>query len=565
MRRSGVRALVALAAVAAVAIAGCSAGSGAENSNQPSSQPATSQAATGGASSAGGSSPSASAGQSSAAPGSSTGSASGSAPASSAAPSSSSSTLPPPSDASLTLGLVLEPVSLDFTTQSGAAIPQVLLDNVYETLVDQAQDGSIVPGLAKSWTVSDDGKTYDFQLRSGVKFSDGTPFTASDAAFSINYVKTKWTVNVAAAMKVVQSATAVSPTELKVVLSQPSNLWLFKMTTRIGAMISQKYVSKLATEAIGTGPYVFSNWKHGDSITLTRNPNYWGTPAPVKTVIFKYFQDPTAMNNAFLTGQIQVITTVQTPQALAQFENNSKYQIIDGTTNGKVMMTINNAKPPLNNLKVRQAINYALNKPALLKAAWAGYGTVIGSHEVPTDPWYVDLADKYPYDPTKAKQLLAEAGQSHLTLTLALPPVPYATAAAPIIVNDLAQVGITVKTSNVTFDNWLAKVYGKPYDYDLTIINHVEQYDVTTVFDGTPDYYTQYTNPQVAQLEKEGDAGDHATFIKDFQQVMNILADDAAAAWLWAFPNLMVADANVHGLPKNAIGESLNVFQLYVS
>ena len=472
---------------------------------------------------------------------------------------------PAPSDGTLTLGLVLEPVSLDFTTQSGAAIPQVLLDNVYETLVNQAQDGTIVPGLAEKWTVSPDGKTYDFTLRSGVTFSDGQPFTADDAVFSINYVKTKWTVNVAGAMKVVASATAVSPTELKVVLSHPDNLWLFKMTTRIGAMMSPKHVNALATEAVGTGPYVFSNWIHGDSITLTRNPHYWGSPALEKTIVFKYFKDPTAMNNALLTGQIQVITTVQIPQALKQFDDKSKYTIVDGTTNGKVMMTMNDGRAPLNDVRVRQAINYALDKEAILKGAWAGYGTVIGSHEVPTDPWYVDLANRYPHDVAKAKQLLAEAGQTHLTLTLALPPVPYAAAAAPIIVSQLAEAGITVKTTDVTFDNWLAKIFAKPYDYDLTIINHVEQYDVTTVFDGTPDYYTQYTNPEVARLEAEGLAGDNEPFIKDFQQVMRILADDAAAAWLWAFPNLMVADANVHGLPQNAIGESLNVFGLYTS
>jgi peptide/nickel transport system substrate-binding protein len=438
----------------------------------------------------------------------------------------------------------------------------VLLDNVYETLVNQAQDGSIVPGLASSWTVSPDRKTYDFTLRSGVTFSDGEPFTASDAAFSIDYVKTKWTVSVAGAMKAVASATAVSPTHLRVVLSQPDNLWLFKMTTRIGAMMSPKHVAHLATEAIGTGPYVFSNWVHGDSITLTRNPTYWGPPALEKTIVFKYFQDPTAMNNALLTGQIQVITTVQTPQALAQFDDKSKYTIIDGATNGKVMMTMNDGRAPLNDIRVRQAINYALDKPALLKAAWAGYGTVIGSHEVPTDPWYVDLADHYTHDVAKAKQLLAEAGHPHLTLTLSVPNLPYAQAAAPIIVSQLAQAGITVTTKNVTFPTWLDQTYGK-YNYDLTIINHVEQYDVTTVFDGTPDYYTQYTNPEVTKLEAEGLAGDHDTFIADFQKVMTILADDAAAAWLWAFPNLMVADANVHGLPENAIGESLPVAGLY--
>jgi peptide/nickel transport system substrate-binding protein len=469
------------------------------------------------------------------------------------------------SDATLTLGLVLEPVSLDFTTQSGAAIPQVLLDNVYETLVRQDQStGKLVPGLAKSWTVSSDQRTYTFQLRSGVTFSDGSPFTAADAVFSINYVKTRWTVPVSAQMKIVDSATAVSDTELKVVLSRPSNLWLYAMTTRIGAMMSPNGVADLANKALGTGPYTFASWNRGEQITLTRNDHYWGTEPNVKTVVFKYFQDPTAMNNALLTGGIQVITTVQTPQALAQFQNNPKFTVINGTTNGKVMMTINNAAKPLSDVRVRQAINYALDKNAILKTAWAGYGTVIGSHEVPTDPWYVNLGDKYPHDVAKAKQLLAEAGQTNLTLRLAVPPVPYAQAAAPIIVSQLAQAGITVKASNVTFDNWLAKIFAKPYDYDLTIINHVEARDVTTVFDGTPDYYTQYTNPKVAELEKAGDAGTPEELITDFQQVMTILADDAAAAWLWAFPNLMVADVTVHGLPQNAVGEALDVAQLSV-
>lgn len=470
---------------------------------------------------------------------------------------------PKPSDGTLKLGLVLAPASMDFTTTDGAAIPQVLLGNVYETLVTQAQDGTIQPGLAEKWTVSDDGRTYDFTIRSGVTFSDGTPFSAADAAFSIDYVKTKWTVGVAKAMDAVVSATAVSPTELKVVLREPNNLWLFKMTTRIGAMMSSQHVDSLATEAIGTGPFVVSDWRQDQSVTLTRNDSYWGAPAREKTIVFTYFSDPTAMNNALLTGDIQVITTVQTPQALSQFDDTSKYTIIDGTTNGKVMMTMNDARPPLNDVRVRQAINYALDKDAIVKAAWAGYGTPIGSHEVPTDPWYVDLADRYPHDVAKAKQLLADAGQTNLTLRLALPPVPYAAAAAPVIVSQLAQAGITVQTSDVTFDNWLGKIFAPPYDFDLTIINHVEQYDVTTVFSGKPDYYTQYTNPEVTKLETEGLAADHDTFIADFQKVMTTLADDAAAAWLWAFPNLMVADATVHGLPENAIGESLNVAGLY--
>lgn len=532
MISSRLRLLTAVGAVATLALAACSAGS----STLPSSASET------------GSTTAQQTDQSSA-PGSSD-------------TSSTASAEPAPSDGSIALGLVLEPQSLDFTTTDGAAIPQLLLGNVYETLVNQAQDGSIVPGLAESWTVSDDGKTYTFVIRQDVTFSDGTPFTAADAAFSIDQVKTAWTVGVARVMDIVTSATATSPTELVVTLANPDALWLFKMTTRIGAMFSKDHAGDLATAAIGTGPYTVGEWVHGDSITLNRNDGYWGTPPAEKTVVFKYYKDATAMNNALLTGDIQVITTVQAPQALTQFEGDNRFQIINGTTNGKVMMTINNAAPALSDLRVRQAINYALDKKAILQGAWAGYGTVIGSHEVPTDPWFVDLADRYPHDVAKAKELLAAAGKSDLHLRLAVPPVPYAAAAAPIIVSQLAEAGITVEASDITFDNWVAKIFSAPYDYDLTIINHVEQYDITTVFSGKPDYYTQYTNPKVTELETEGLAADQDTFIKDFREVVTTIADDAAAAWLWAFPNLMVADANVEGLPENAIGESLNVSTL---
>lgn len=470
---------------------------------------------------------------------------------------------PTPSDGSLALGLVAAPANFDFTSTDGAAIPQLLLGNVYETLIVQDQDGSLIPGLAESWTESDDATTFTFTLREGVTFSDGTPFTAEDAAFSIDRVQNHWTVGVARAMDVVESVEVTSPTELVVTLSHPDALWLFKMTTRIGAMFSQAHVDDLAIQAIGTGPFTVEPFSGADQITLTRHDGYWGTPSQLKTIVFKYFSDASAMNNALLTGDIQVITTVQTPQALAQFESDDRYQIINGTTNGTVMMTINNMQPPLDDVRVRQAINYALDKDAILRAAWAGYGTVIGSHEVPTDPWFVDLADRYPHDVDKAKELLAEAGQEDLTLTLSVPTLPYAQAAAPIIVSQLAEAGITVDAESLTFpDNWLAQVFSDPYDYDLTIINHVEQYDLTTVFSGEDDYYTRYVNPEVARLEAEGLSSDQETFIDDFRQVVTILADDAAAAWLWAFPNLMVADVDVEGLPENAIGESFVVSAL---
>ena len=245
-------------------------------------------------------------------------------------------------DQKLSIGLVAEPASLDFTTTDGAAIPQALLGNVYETLVKQDDSGKIVPSLAKSWTVAPDRKTYTFDLVDNAKFTNGKQFTANDAVFSINRVKTAWTISLKAAMDVVAGAKALSPTQLQVTLAKPSNDWLFRMTTRIGAMFSESGVSALATDPVGTGPFKFSKWNRGDSIVMVRNDDYWGSKPFFQQITLKYFKDATALNNALLTSTINVIGTVQAPEALSQFTSNDKYQVIEGTTNGEVLLSFNN-------------------------------------------------------------------------------------------------------------------------------------------------------------------------------------------------------------------------------
>lgn len=461
----------------------------------------------------------------------------------------------------VTVGLVAEPASLDFTTTDGAAIPQALLTNVYETLVKQDQDGKIVGSLAKDWTVSADRLTYTFTLVDNAKFTDGETFTAADAVFSIDNVKTKWTVSLKAAMNVVASARAVSPTQLQVVLSKPSNDWLFRMTTRIGAMFSPKGVAALATKPVGTGPYVFDTWNRGDSIVLTANPGYWGKKPTFTTVTLKYFKDPTALNNALLTGTINVIGTVQAPESLAQFEGNGKYQIIEGTTNGEVVLSFNNSRAPLTNLKVRQAIRTAIDHKALLDTCWAGKGTLIGSMVPPTDPWYEDRTGDYPYDPAKAKKLLAESGTATPTLRLRVPTLPYAVACGQVVKSQLEQVGITVKLDQLEFPAaWLQTVFTDA-DYDMSIVAHVEPRDMGAVF-GNPKYYTRYNNPTLQADLAAADDGTPQEQVTDMKKAAKELSQDAAADFLFLLPNLIVADKDITGLPKNAITESFDLSAL---
>jgi peptide/nickel transport system substrate-binding protein len=463
-------------------------------------------------------------------------------------------------DQSLTIGLVAEPASLDFTKTDGAAIPQLLLDNVYDGLVKLDNNGKIVPDLATSWTVSPDRTTYTFDLVEGAKFTNGAPFTADDAVFSIDRVKSDWTISLKAGMDVVKEAKAVSPTQLQVTLAQPSNSWLYKMTTRIGAMFSRTGVDALATAPVGTGPYKFGTWKRGDSITLTRNDGFFGKKPFFKNVTFKYFKDPTALNNALLTGSINVIGTVQAPESLAQFTGNDKYQVIEGTTNGEVVLSFNNSKAPLNDLRVRQAVRYAIDHKALLDTCWAGRGKLIGSMVPPTDPWYEDLTGMYPHDVTKAKALLADAGKTGVRLRLRLPTLPYATSCGQVVKSQLEQAGFKVDIDQLEFPAaWLTTVF-KNADYDMSIVAHVEPRDMGAVFN--PTYYTRYDDPTFAKYLAQADQGSEAEQVEFMKKAARRLSENAAADWLFVLPNLVVADKDITGLPVNAISESLDVTRL---
>jgi peptide/nickel transport system substrate-binding protein len=469
-----------------------------------------------------------------------------------------------PADArkQITIGLAAEPANLDFTRTDGAAIAEVLLVNVYEGLVKiDESTGRIVPLLAKSWTVSPDRKSYTFTLRDNATFSNGDRFDASTVKFSIERAKSDaWTISLKKYMDVVDGVEILSPTEAKVNLKEPSNDWLFRMTTRIGAMFSIHGVGDLANKPVGTGPYVLEKWTRGDSILLRANGRYWGTKPKLETVTVRYFKDPTAMKNALTSGGIDVIGTLQSPESLPGLSANHNLRVIEGTTNGELTLSFNNSRPPLNNKLVRQAIKYAINHQAVLQTAYAGHGTLIGSMVPPTDPWYEDLTGLYPYDPQKAKQLLAEAGRPKLALKFRIPNLPYAVSAAQVVKSQLDQVGITADIDVLEFPaRWLDVVFKKA-DYDMSLISHVEARDIATFAD--PTYYWRYDNPRVQELLAAAETGDKQAEIDNMKQLARTLAEDAAADWLFLLPNIMVADQDVAGLPKNLVGEALDLTAL---
>lgn len=454
---------------------------------------------------------------------------------------------------SLSVGAVAEPANLDFTSTEGAAIPQALLVNVYEGLVKLDQDGKIAPLLAEKWDVSDDRRTYTFTLRDNVTFSSGAPFTADDVVFSLDRVRSDWKLKIKTQLDAVEKTEKKDDSTVVVTLKRPSNGFLYSMATRLGAMFSRTGVADLANKPVGTGPYVLGAWRRGDSLRLDANPSYWGAKPPMSSVTLKYFKDATAMNNALLTGGIDVISSVQAPESLQQFADPARFETVEGSTNGEVVLSMNNSRPPFDDKKVRQAVRHAIDHKALLDTAWAGRGQLIGSMTPPTDPWYEDRTGDYPYDPAKARELL---GGKTYEVTMRIPNLPYAVNSAQVVKSQLAQVGITAEIEPLEFPaRWLDQVFTKA-DYHLSIINHVEPRDMGIFADKS--YYFRYDNPEFGKLLASADAGTEQEQADDLKQAAKLLSEDAAADWLFLFPNLIVAKKGVTGLPKNAIAESFD-------
>ncbi|WP_342371696.1 ABC transporter substrate-binding protein [Propioniciclava soli] len=459
----------------------------------------------------------------------------------------------------LVIGATAEPPTLDPTASPAAAIPQALLYNVYETLLRVDAEGALRPLLAQRWDLTPDRLTYTFTLNPAAHFSDGSPVTAEAVAQNIDRIRTDPGIasRLKGVMAVVEEVTAVDAGTLQVRLARPSNLWLYEMSSTPGVVINPAGFGGAASATAGSGPFTVTRWTPGDAIVMARNENYWGTPANFDEVTIRYILDANALNAAMLSGQIDVIANLQAPDALPQFADPARFTVVEGTTNGEVVLGVNNANPVLADPRVRKALTMAIEKRALVDTVWAGKGTVIGTMSVPTDPYYEDLSGLHAYDPDAARALLAEAGHPALTLRLRPAALPYATRAAQFVASQLAAVGVTAQVEEVQFPaRWIETVYGNA-DYDLTIVSHVEARDLITF--ANPDYYWRYANPEFDALVRAADEADPADYVDGMRAAARFLGEDAAAIWLFVLPNLVITRAGITGVPPNATTLSFDV------
>ncbi len=346
--------------------------------------------------------------------------------------------------------------SLDPHLAVAAGTKEVMF-NVFEGLMKPTSTGDLTPAVAESYTVSEDRLTYTFTLREGVKFHNGDEVTAEDVVYSINRcADTTDGTPLVEAFSVIQSVEAVDARTVAITISEPSNEFISYMTT---AILPADY-DQQDTAPVGTGPFKFVSRAAQDNIVLEKFDEYWGTPAYLDKVTFKIMENADSLIMSLQSGAIDLCSHLTSTQ-VAQLGDD--FYVAEGTMNLVQALYLNNAEKPFDDVRVRQALCYAVDKQGIIDLAFNGYGSPIGSSMYPAFGKYFDesLTNYYTKDVEKAKSLLADAGYPNgfeMTITVPSNYQPHIDT-AQVLVEQLKEIGVTAKIELVEWGTWVSDVY----------------------------------------------------------------------------------------------------------
>ncbi len=302
----------------------------------------------------------------------------------------------------------MDPVQLTTTTVSN------MIDYVVENLTTIDESGKVLPMLAESWTVSPDGAQYTFKLRRNVKFHDGTPFDARAVKWNLDRViDPNVRVPIRASYPIERTEVVDSHT-VRVVLKHPYAPFLGALSWGTSGILSPAAHDKHGNDyknyshVVGTGPYVFKERRKGESITVTRHEGYWGRKPHYDTVVFRIVPEAATRESLLLAGQVDLI--ILPPVAdLPALQRNPAVKVLLAPSDRTIFIAANTTKAPLNDKRVRQALNYAVDKKAIIQNVLFGAADLMDAPMAPSLFGYCKVG-QYEPDPARARQLLAQAG-----------------------------------------------------------------------------------------------------------------------------------------------------------
>ncbi|WP_246231312.1 ABC transporter substrate-binding protein [Mycolicibacterium sediminis] len=413
-----------------------------------------------------------------------------------------------------------------------------VLENVFDTIVEPDENLEMRPALAESWTVSPDQLTWTFRLRGGVTFHDGSPFTADDVVYSYRRIIDEKLSNVDK-FSAITDVTAPDDRTVVITVARPTP----NLLTNLGGFKGMAIVSRanvesgeIATHPVGTGPFAFVSQRSGDSIVLTANRTYWGGRPKIPGVTYQFISEPSTALSALQAGEVDWTDAVP-PQRVTQLEEDDSVHLAVTPSNDYWYLALNEARAPWNDVRVRRAIAFGIDRDAIVQAT--SYGTAAANQlAIPKgNPWYIGY-DRYRYDIGEAKRLLAEAGAAPTTMDMLVTnEYPETVTAAQVIADNLAPLGIEVKIRTVDMATWLDEQ--NTGNFDMLMMGWLGNID--------PDdfYYAQhhtngannaqkFSDPQVDRLL---DAGRVQTArdarADDYAKAATLIADGVSYVYLY--------------------------------
>jgi len=437
--------------------------------------------------------------------------------------------------------------------QTVAAGTREVLFNIFEGLVKPNSDGEMIPAVAEKYTLSEDGTTYTFTLREGVKFHNGQTVTAEDVVYSINRcaaVPEGQEKPLVAAFSAVKSVEALDEKTVAVTIAQRDLEFISYMTA---AIIPADYENQ-DTAPVGTGPFRFVSRTPQQDFVMERFEDYWGAPAWLDKVTYKICENADALVMNLNGGSIDLCAHLTSAQAS---QLNQNFQVLEGTMNLVQAIYLNNQAKPFDNQLVRQALCYAIDRQGIMDMVADGHGTAVGSSIYPAFTKYFlpELVDKYPHSVEKAKELLAQAGYPNgFDMTISVPNnyQPHMDT-AEVVAEQLREAGIRVTIQPVEWSTWLDTIYnGRQFQATVVGVDAANMTARAMLERFTSDYaknFINYSNPAYDALFQQAiNATDEATQTDLYKQMETMLADTAANVYIQDLCDLVAMRQDLGGL-----------------
>ena len=448
---------------------------------------------------------------------------------------------------SAVVGITQDLDSLDPHCAVAAGTEEVLF-NVYEGLVKPSQDGTLKPALAESYQIAEDGMRYTFTLRKNVLFHNGKEMTADDVVYSIKRCAGLLPdpdpgVKVESALSVISTVEKTDESTIEINLKEPNTELLGFLTCAVipmpGGPADSAQDGTADRREIGTGPYKIKSWTPLESFVIERFEDYYGEKPELQEVTFKICASNDAAFMELLSGQIDIFPYLTEEQAS---QLTSDFELLAGQSNLVQALFLNNKSGAFQNVNVRKALCYAVDKDELLQIVAGGHGNVIGSGMFPNFGSYYNasLEDYYKYRPDEAKRLLAAEGydeKNPLTFTVKVPSnYDFHVATAQVLVQQLAKVNVKMNIQLIEWSTWLSEVY-KERNFEATVVGldaALAPSDMLKRYQSTAS--NNFLNYSDAEFDKRYNTAKNSTDmtekINEYQEAQRILTEDAASVYL---------------------------------